>query len=120
MPTIPSTPRDLARRTRRFPVVQAIVAQVVGSICIAVIAGVLPDDLIVRVHPFAWTVIAGSIAAVAGSAMGMASWWAVINFLFPASVYVAMILAVPGWIFLALFAALGRFTGTVYGGFLCT
>ncbi|MBT3766207.1 MAG: class I SAM-dependent methyltransferase [Rhodospirillaceae bacterium] len=106
MPTFPATLRDLARRTRRFPVVQAIVAQVIGSIGVVIAAGVLPDGVIAMVHPFAWTAVAGGIAAISGAAMGMASWWKIINLIFPPSVYAAMTLAIPGWIFLALFAVL--------------
>lgn len=106
MPTFRVAFKDLARRSRRFPVVQAIVAQLIGSIGVAIAAGVLPNEVIVLVHPFAWTAVAGAIAALVGAAIGMASWWALINLIFPPSVYAAMTLAIPGWIFLALFTAL--------------
>ena len=106
MLTFPASLKDLARRTRRFPVVQAIVAQVIGSIGVVIAASVLPDELIAVVPPFAWTAIAGAIAAIAGIALGMAPWWAVINLIFPPSIFAAMTLAIPGWVFLALFAGL--------------
>lgn len=97
---------DFIRRAGRFPVVQAIVAQVIGSVGVIVSAEVLPDRITAMVFPFVWAAIAGGIAAVAGKALGMASWWRGINLFFPAAVYTAMTLAIPGWVFLFLFVVL--------------
>ncbi len=48
----------------------------------------------------------GIAASVVGARIGLARWWIPINLLLPPAAGVALMLPIPGWVYLALFAAL--------------
>lgn len=48
----------------------------------------------------------GIAAAIVGTRIGLARWWIPINLLLPPAAGLALMLPIPGWVYLALFAAL--------------
>ncbi|MSP81197.1 MAG: class I SAM-dependent methyltransferase [Rhodospirillales bacterium] len=48
----------------------------------------------------------GAAAAVVGARLGLAPWWIPINLALPPSAGLVLMLGLPGWVYLALFAAL--------------
>lgn len=61
--------------------------------------------------PPLWLVLAGQgvAAAVVGTRIGLARWWIPINLALPPAAGLALMLPIPGWVYLALFVLLALF-----------
>ncbi len=107
---MPSKPQ--ASRTAWPPVLLALAAQGLVFLALAALVSLLP----VRLPFWLWPALQGLLAALLGARWGLGPGWRVFQLLLPFALAWQLGHAVPGWIYLSLFALLLL----VYGGGILT
>lgn len=90
----------------RAPAVQALLIQVASFAIIIGLAVILPLVADVQLTIAHAALLQGAIAALFARLLSMASWWLIIQFLFPVAVIVLNALQLPSWLYLASFVVL--------------
>lgn len=88
-----------------FPIVRAVVAQLVGGI-VTIAALVILRDAGWPTPPGALCIFWGVVAAAATLPMGLARWWLPVQAVAPVLFWIVLGLQPPGWVFFAVFAIL--------------
>ena len=85
------------------PVFKILVCQ--GGAAVVVSLALLPlaTELDIVLPVIAWLAVIGGIAAMSGWGLRLASWWAVVQFVFPFAIAGALWLALPPYVWLVLF-----------------
>lgn len=98
--------RILGLRWRPFPLIIAVLAQILSAALVFGAAAILVEVAEARVPLVAILAAQGAVAALFGARFGLAKWWIPLHIALPPAAATAMTLAVPAWVYLAIFIIL--------------